>query len=228
MPTKLIEVALPLDVINREAAREKSIRHGHPSTLHLWWARRPCGLRAVSLPSSSMTLRRTPTCSRPKHNQERERQRLFDIIARLVSHGKPRTDERILEEARGQNRRCYPDGPPPISTRSAAGLDPPGKRSGSALKLTRSDLNPSPCSSPSACRDATRFAGRPPVHPLRGTLEGLSPGEVHRVSPKTCASTVMDAGRGRTAQSLLYRGHSARWQQGVGDCMAMDQNRHLP
>ena len=38
---KLIEVALPLEAINREAAREKSIRHGHPSTLHLWWARRP-------------------------------------------------------------------------------------------------------------------------------------------------------------------------------------------
>ena len=48
MPTKLIEVALPLDVINREAAREKSIRHGHPSTLHLWWARRPlAACRAV-------------------------------------------------------------------------------------------------------------------------------------------------------------------------------------
>ena len=38
---KLIEVALPLDAINRASAREKSIRHGHPSTLHLWWARRP-------------------------------------------------------------------------------------------------------------------------------------------------------------------------------------------
>ena len=45
---KLIEVALPLDKINREAAREKSIRHGHPSTLHLWWARRPlAACRAV-------------------------------------------------------------------------------------------------------------------------------------------------------------------------------------
>lgn len=40
-PKKLIEVALPLDDINRAAARGKSIRHGHPSTLHLWWARRP-------------------------------------------------------------------------------------------------------------------------------------------------------------------------------------------
>src|SRR5438046_7371436 len=38
---KLIEVALPLDAINKASAREKSIRHGHPSTLHLWWARRP-------------------------------------------------------------------------------------------------------------------------------------------------------------------------------------------
>ena len=38
---KLIEVALPLDAINKTSAREKSIRHGHPSTLHLWWARRP-------------------------------------------------------------------------------------------------------------------------------------------------------------------------------------------
>ena len=45
---KLIEVALPLDAINEAAAREKSIRHGHPSTLHLWWARRPlAAARAV-------------------------------------------------------------------------------------------------------------------------------------------------------------------------------------
>ena len=41
---KLIEVALPLEKINAESAREKSIRHGHPSTLHLWWARRPLAL----------------------------------------------------------------------------------------------------------------------------------------------------------------------------------------
>ena len=40
-PKKLIEVALPLDAINKACSREKSIRHGHPSTLHLWWARRP-------------------------------------------------------------------------------------------------------------------------------------------------------------------------------------------
>ena len=48
MPKKLIEVALPLEAINIASAREKSIRHGHPSTLHLWWARRPlAAARAV-------------------------------------------------------------------------------------------------------------------------------------------------------------------------------------
>ena len=48
MSKKLIEVTLPLEAINAEAAREKSIRHGHPSTLHLWWARRPlAAARAV-------------------------------------------------------------------------------------------------------------------------------------------------------------------------------------
>lgn len=46
---KLIEVALPLDAINTASAREKSIRHGHPPTLHLWWARRPLVLLSRSL-----------------------------------------------------------------------------------------------------------------------------------------------------------------------------------
>ena len=45
---KLIEVALPLEAINRESAREKSIRQGHPSTLHIWWSRKPlAACRAV-------------------------------------------------------------------------------------------------------------------------------------------------------------------------------------
>ncbi len=69
---KLIEVALPLEAINKESAREKSIRHGHPSTLHLWWARRPlAACRAVLFASlvddpsslqkkSCSTLRRSP------------------------------------------------------------------------------------------------------------------------------------------------------------------------
>src|ERR671938_319050 len=82
---KLIEVALPLEAINKAAAREKSIRHGHPSTLHLWWARRPLATaRAVIFaqmvddPSSHTEL--FPT----EADQERERQRLFRLIEELV------------------------------------------------------------------------------------------------------------------------------------------------
>src|SRR5579872_5635195 len=111
---KLIEVALPLEAINREAAREKSIRHGHPSTLHLWWARRPLAacravLFAQLVDDPSAHPDRFPT----PEDQDRERQRLFRIIERLVPW-EASTDEKILEEARAEIRKCYPDGPPPI------------------------------------------------------------------------------------------------------------------
>ena len=81
---KLIEVALPLEAINAESAREKSIRHGHPSTLHLWWARRPlAACRAVLWASlvddPSSWPERFPT----EEAQRVERERLFDILARF-------------------------------------------------------------------------------------------------------------------------------------------------
>src|SRR3954451_19584019 len=80
---KLIEVALPLATINAEAAREKSIRHGHPSTLHLWWARRPlAAARAVIWASLVDDPSSDPTLS--QEQQEKERRRLFDILERLV------------------------------------------------------------------------------------------------------------------------------------------------
>jgi len=82
---KLIEVALPLEAINLESAREKSIRHGHPSTLHLWWARRPlAACRAVLWASlvddPSSWADKFPT----EEEQAKERQRLFDILGRIV------------------------------------------------------------------------------------------------------------------------------------------------
>src|SRR3954447_2893318 len=83
---KLIEVALPLEKINVAAAREKSIRHGHPSTLHLWWARRPlAACRAVLFaslvddPSSDPKWRR-PDGSVDEEKAGEERARLFDLI----------------------------------------------------------------------------------------------------------------------------------------------------
>jgi putative DNA methylase len=88
-PKKLIEVALPLDEINREAAKEKSIRRGHPSSIHLWWARRPlAAARAVLFAQ----LVNDPGGKRgygakkgqTKEDAQKERERLFDIIRELV------------------------------------------------------------------------------------------------------------------------------------------------
>jgi len=82
---KLIEVALPLEAINMEAAREKSIRHGHPSTLHLWWARRPlAACRAVLWSSLVDDPSSWPDKFPTEEAQNRERQRLFDILGRIV------------------------------------------------------------------------------------------------------------------------------------------------
>jgi len=85
MKKKLIEVALPLEAINMESAREKSIRHGHPSTLHLWWARRPlAACRAVLWASLVDDPSSWPDKFPTEEDQNRERQRLFDILGRIV------------------------------------------------------------------------------------------------------------------------------------------------
>jgi adenine-specific DNA methylase len=99
-PKKLIEVALPLDAINKASAREKSIRHGHPSTLHLWWARRPlAAARAVifaqMVDDPSAHPERFPT----EEAQEQERQRLFRLIEELVLWENT-TNEAVLAQAR--------------------------------------------------------------------------------------------------------------------------------
>lgn len=100
-PKKLIEVALPLDSINDGAAREKSIRHGHPSNLHLWWARRPlAAARAVIFaqmvndPGYERALGRGVN----KEKAQLERNRLFKIIEKLVQW-ESMNDEAVLEEA---------------------------------------------------------------------------------------------------------------------------------
>ena len=97
---KLIEVALPLEAINIACSREKSIRHGHPSTLHLWWARRPLAAarsvifaQMVDDPSSHPDL--FPTAKK----QEKERLRLFKIIEDLVKWENT-TNETVLNAAR--------------------------------------------------------------------------------------------------------------------------------
>ena len=97
---KLIEVALPLEAINRASAREKSIRHGHPSTLHLWWARRPlAAARAVIFAQMVDDPSAYPDLFPTEKAQEKERRRLFGIIEDLVQWENT-TNEEVLGRAR--------------------------------------------------------------------------------------------------------------------------------
>ena len=161
---KLIEVALPLAAINAEAAREKSIRHGHPSTLHLWWARRPlAAARAViwaSLvddPSGDPSL--TPA------EQAAERKRLFGILERLVKWENSNNAD-VLAEARAEIDRCFPDGPPPILDPFAGGGAIPLEAQRLGLTALAGDLNPVAVLINKAMIEIPpRFAGMPPVHP---------------------------------------------------------------
>ena len=85
MAKKLIEVAIPLKAINLASAREKSIRHGHPSTLHLWWARRPlAAARAVIFAQMVDDPSSHPELFPTKEAQDAERLRLFQIMEKLV------------------------------------------------------------------------------------------------------------------------------------------------
>lgn len=97
---KLIEVALPLEAINKAAAREKSIRHGHPSTLHLWWARRPlAAARAVIFAQMVDDPSSHPDLFPTEFAQKKERGRLFRIIEDLVKWENT-TNEEVLQKAR--------------------------------------------------------------------------------------------------------------------------------
>lgn len=110
-PKKLIEVALPLDDINAAAAREKSIRHGHPSTLHLWWARRPLAaaravLFAQMVNDPGYETGKGFTRGVNKKEATRERERLFDIIRDLVKWENT-NNEAVLERARAEIRKSW-------------------------------------------------------------------------------------------------------------------------
>jgi putative DNA methylase len=103
---KLIEVALPLAKINEAAAREKSIRHGHPSTLHLWWARRPlAACRAVLLASLVDDPDSDPMCAGDEDLAALKRAELFNLIAELVQWENS-NNPRVINKARAEIARC--------------------------------------------------------------------------------------------------------------------------
>ena len=83
--TKLIEVGIPLKEINEESAKEKAIRHGHPSTMHLWWARRPlAACRAVLFSQLVDDPSEHPDVFQTEEQQQAERKRLHDLMCELV------------------------------------------------------------------------------------------------------------------------------------------------
>ncbi len=163
---KLIEVALPLEAINRESAREKSIRHGHPSTLHLWWARRPlAACRAVLFASLVDDPSSHPDRFPTEADQERERQRLFALLERLVPWEATARPE-VLEAARAEIFASCDGAPPPVLDPFAGGGSIPLEAQRLGLEVRASDLNPVAVLITKALVELpARFADRPPVHP---------------------------------------------------------------
>lgn len=180
MPKKLIEVALPLDAINKQSAREKSIRKGHPSTLHLWWARRPLATaRAVLfsqlvddpskryeefLESAQAAGEEDPGVAADRA-VEAERRRLFALITRMVDWSNV-GDEHLMREVREEVRRSIGDEPPAVLDPFAGGGSIPLEAQRLGLEAHASDLNPVVVLINKALIEIPpRFAGRAPVFP---------------------------------------------------------------
>ena len=172
---------MPLDPPSIKAsAREKSIRHGHPSTLHLWWARRPlAAARAVIFtslvddPDDSDALPEfVAACNdlpgdgpNVAAKGDSPRMRLFDFIERLVTW-EATTDETIMEKARELIRIATNGNPPPLLDPFAGGGSIPLEAQRLGLEAHASDLNPVAVMINKAMIEIPpRFAGEKPVNP---------------------------------------------------------------
>jgi len=163
---KLIEVSLPLEDINRESAREKSIRHGHPSTLHLWWARRPlAAARAVLFAQLVDDPSSHPDKFPTEEAQAAERERLHDIIRELVKWENI-NNEALYKTARAEILKSTDGNPPPILDPFAGGGTIPLEAQRLGLEAHASDLNPVAVLINKALIEIPpKFAGQPPVFP---------------------------------------------------------------
>ena len=192
---KLIEVALPLKVINEASAREKSIRHGHPSTLHMWWARRPlAAARAVIFAQMVDDPSEHPEKFPTEEAQEQERQRLFRLIEELVLWENT-TNEKVLNQAREEIWKswrvtCEENKDHPLATELfnsdklpafhdpfAGGGSLPLEAQRLGLESYASDLNPVAVLINKAIIEIPpKFAGKPPVNPESRKQKGITAG----------------------------------------------------
>ena len=102
---RLIEDSLPLEIISEQSAREKSIRHGHISTLHIWWARRPLAAMRAAIFASLI----------PAPKDDAERAKLHELIGAIVNWDSVKNGNNSrVEEARTLIRKHYPDAPPKV------------------------------------------------------------------------------------------------------------------
>ena len=192
-PKKLIEVALPLDDINVASAREKSIRHGHPSTLHLWWARRPlAAARAVIFAQmvNDPGGERGYYAGKTKAQADAEREELFQIMRDLVLWENTNNEE-VLGRARAAIAKSWretcalnpgkpgfdPEVLPAFHDPFAGGGALPLEAQRLGLESHASDLNPVAVTINKAMIEIPpKFAGRAPVGPEieaeRGTKKG--------------------------------------------------------
>ncbi len=206
---KLIEVDLPLDAINKESAREKSLRHGHPSTLHLYWARRPlAACRAVIFASLVDDPEDCPEFE-TKEEVQAERDKLHKLIERLVvwENVQPDSEGDVVGEARREIARSLararneaaPTDPeavlaylrehaPPLHDPFAGGGSIPLEAQRLGLRAIASDLNPLAVLINKALIELPpKFRNQPPVNP-----------EADRM--------VMTVGKGRKTRQVAWRG----------------------
>lgn len=166
MKKKLIETSLPLEAINEASAREKSIRHGHPSTLHLYWSRKPLATARAILFAQLVD----DPASRPEEfptveAQDAERARLHDLMSRLVVWENS-SDTSLLEQARAEIRRSNGGAIPAVVDPFAGGGSIPLEAQRLGCRAEASDLNPLAVLINKALIDIPpRFRGAPPVHP---------------------------------------------------------------
>lgn len=214
---KLIEVALPLATINQEASREKSIRHGHPSTLHVWWARRPLAAARAVLWASlvddpSSNLDRFPTIE----EQDIERRRLLNLLERLVPW-ESSSDPRVLEEAASEIRRSCPDRLPTILDPFGGGGAIPLESLRLGLPTASGDLNPVAVLIQRAMLQIpTRFSGSAPVNPTARSTQSVWEGT------RGLAADIEAYGRWMSVEAQSRIGHH------YPDAIAEDGSRLTP